>query len=73
MKDLNKKIANISYNSLHLPQQLTINGVTHKYTYVADERNTIIQNETIYIYNNRFPNASLPAEISRRTSVYYSH
>lgn len=37
-KDLNKKITNISYNSLHLPKQLTINGVVHKYTYAADGR-----------------------------------
>ena len=37
-KDLNKKITAISYNSLHLPEQLTIDGVTHKYTYAADGR-----------------------------------
>ena len=37
-KDLNKKITAISYNSLHLPELLTIDGVTHKYTYAADGR-----------------------------------
>lgn len=37
-KDLNKKITAISYNSLHLPEQLTIDGITHKYTYAADGR-----------------------------------
>ena len=38
MKDLNKKITAISYNSLYLPELLTIDGVTHKYTYAADGR-----------------------------------
>ena len=37
-KDLNKKITAISYNSLYLPELLTIDGVTHKYTYAADGR-----------------------------------
>ncbi|MDL2306154.1 RHS repeat-associated core domain-containing protein [Bacteroides sp. OttesenSCG-928-D19] len=37
-KDLNKKITDISYNSLNLPKQLTINGTTHTYTYAADGR-----------------------------------
>ncbi|MDL2212981.1 RHS repeat-associated core domain-containing protein [Bacteroides sp. OttesenSCG-928-N06] len=37
-KDLNKKITNISYNSLNLPKQLVINGATHTYTYAADGR-----------------------------------
>lgn len=35
-KDLNKKITSITYNSLSLPQSLTIDGVTHTYTYAAD-------------------------------------
>ena len=37
-KDLNKKITAISYNSLYLPELVTIDGVTHKYTYAADGR-----------------------------------
>ena len=35
-KDLNKKITAITYNALSLPQSLTIDGVTHTYTYAAD-------------------------------------
>ncbi|NDV80566.1 DUF6443 domain-containing protein [Bacteroides sp. 51] len=35
-KDLNKGISNIAYNSLNLPTQLIINGVTNSYKYTAD-------------------------------------
>lgn len=35
-QDLNKKITAITYNSLSLPQTVTINGVVHTYTYAAD-------------------------------------
>ncbi|NDV60152.1 DUF6443 domain-containing protein [Bacteroides sp. 519] len=37
-KDLNKGISNITYNCLNLPSQLTVNGVSNKYTYAADGR-----------------------------------
>ena len=61
-KDLNKKIANISYNSLHLPQQLTIDGVTHKYIYAADGRKLkVVQGSTNrdYVGNLIYENGSL--------------
>lgn len=61
-KDLNKKITNISYNSLHLPQQLAIDGVTHKYTYAADGRKLkVVQGSTNrdYVGNLIYENGSL--------------
>ena len=61
-KDLNKKITNISYNSLHLPQQLAIDGVTHKYIYAADGRKLkVVQGSTNrdYVGNLIYENGSL--------------
>ena len=61
-KDLNKKIATISYNSLSLPQSLTINGVTHAYTYAADGRKLkVVQGSTNreYASNIIYENGSL--------------
>ncbi|MEI3468505.1 MAG: hypothetical protein V8Q76_06950 [Bacteroides intestinalis] len=43
----NKKITAISYNSLYLPELLTIDGVTHKYTYAANGRKLkVVQGST---------------------------
>ena len=62
MKDLNKKITAISYNSLYLPELLTIDGVTHKYTYAADGRKLkVVQGSTNrnYVGNIIYENGSL--------------
>ena len=61
-KDLNKKITAISYNSLYLPELLTIDGVTHKYTYAADGRKLkVVQGSTNrdYVGNIIYENGSL--------------
>ena len=61
-KDLNKKITAISYNSLYLPELLTIDGVTHKYTYAADGRKLkVVQGSTNrdYVGNLIYENGSL--------------
>ena len=61
-KDLNKKITAISYNSLYLPDLLTIDGVTHKYTYAADGRKLkVVQGSTNrdYVGNIIYENGSL--------------
>ncbi|NDV60156.1 RHS repeat domain-containing protein [Bacteroides sp. 519] len=62
IKDLNKKISSISYNSLNLPKSLVINGVTHTYTYAADGRKLrVVQGNTNrdYAGNIIYENGSL--------------
>ena len=58
-KDLNKKITNISCNSLHLPQQLTIDGVTHNA--VNGRKLKVVQGSTNrdYVGNLIYENGSL--------------
>ena len=41
--DLNKKITDISYNVLNLPNRLVIDSITHTYTYAADGRKLRVQ------------------------------
>ena len=57
-----KKTAAISYNSLSLPQSLTINDATHTYTYAADGRKLkVVQGSTNHDYagNIIYENGSL--------------
>ena len=43
--DLNKKITDISYNILNLPNKLVIDSITHSYTYAADGRKLRVQQD----------------------------
>ena len=61
-KDLNKGISNIAYNSLNLPAQLTINGVTNIYKYAADGTKLKVtrgSDVTDYVGNKIYENGSL--------------
>ncbi|NDV84258.1 DUF6443 domain-containing protein [Bacteroides sp. 51] len=61
-KDLNKGISNIAYNSLNLPTQLTINGVTNSYKYAADGTKLKVtrgSDVTDYVGNKIYENGSL--------------
>lgn len=61
-KDSSKGITNISYNLLNLPNELTINGITNKYTYAADgSKLRVEQGSTVreYTGNKVYENGSL--------------
>ena len=62
MKDLNKNITDISYNSLHLPGSITVNGATHTYVYAADGRKLRVVEGGVtrdYVGNLIYENGSL--------------
>ena len=62
VKDLNKNITDISYNSLHLPGSITVNGATHTYVYAADGRKLRVVEGGVtrdYVGNLIYENGSL--------------